>query len=75
MKHVPFTKDLGKKLLDEGYNHFVLANYKDSSVFHHHVKLTLQPTKDLTVSKTLPIRQMIALTEDKLDSIYVLCED
>ena len=67
---------LGLKLLDEGYNRLVIANHKDSSSFYNPgAMLTLQPTKDLTLGKNLPIRQMIDLPDDKLHNIYVMCDD
>ncbi len=76
MVYIQFTKDLGQKLMEEGYNHFIMANHKDRTAFQNSdAKLTLQPVKDVTLNKTLPIRQMIDLSEDKLRSIYVLCEN
>jgi hypothetical protein len=75
MKHLPLTKDLGEKLLNEGYSHFVISRRKEKDEFRNpDAMLTLEATTDLTESQTLPIKQMIDLPEDKLQAIYVICD-
>ncbi len=76
MQHVLLTKDLGQKLMIDGYSHFILAlNNHNGEIRNPEALLTLEPSKDLTQSKVLPINQLISLPEDKLQKIYVRLDD
>lgn len=76
MKHTPFTKDLAEKLLNEGYTYLVISDQMDKDGLREaDAILTLEPIRDLPKNKALPIKQMMALPEDKLRKIYVLFKD
>ena len=75
MKHVLFTRDLGQKLLDQGYSQLIISRTEIDHVVHSSdARLTLAPVADLQ-SKALPIKQMMELPEDKLLKIFVLYKD
>ena len=75
MKHIPFSRDLCQKLLHEGYKNFVIFSSKGEFIqWHVEAILTLRPCADCE-GKTLSIKQMMELSEDKLQNIYVVCPD
>ena len=62
MKYVPFTKELGQRLLNEGYLHLVHSHRKEEfGLSNPEAIFTIEPTKDLTQGRTLPIKGMIIL--------------
>jgi hypothetical protein len=75
MKHVPFSKDLGQRLLDKGYSDFIIAKSKEDDVHRNpEAILTLSPCADHQ-GRTLPIKQMMEMPENILQQIYVMYKD